>query len=264
MSKLALAKPSISAIQKGLVVTRNFAITKSPIILAIVATGGVVATGFMAYRAGIKAEHILKNLEEDKGEPLTIQEELVSTWKVWVPPVISGGLTIAAIIGSVAISEKRRAALASLYTISEAALKEYQDKTEELVGVKKEQEIRDRVNQSTIGTGDSISNDVILASGLVWVKDRLTGREFPSTADQIRSAACEINERILGGDMCASLNEFYDEIGLDNCGLGVDCGWNLEQLCKPYLTSGLTSDMKPILILDWERGHRPSVNYRDI
>ena len=264
MSKLALAKPSISTIQKGLVVTRNFVITKSPILLAMAATGGVVTTGVMAYRAGIKAEHILIKRESEKGESLTIEEKVTSTWKVWLPPVVSGGLTIAAIVGSTVISEKRRAALAGLYAISEAALKEYQDKAEEVVGAKKEQEIRDRVNRAAIVDGTHMPSQDLMEAGSVLVQDRLSGRVFMSSAQHIRAAACEINERIQGGDMCASLNEFYDEIGLDECELGQECGWNLDTLCKPYFTSGLTSEMRPILVLDWERGYRPKVNYRDI
>lgn len=268
MSKLALTKPSISVIQKGLVTTRNFVITKSPIILAAIGVGGVVTTGVMAYRAGIKAEQIRRKLEEDIGyeeyrTPST--EEIVkATWKLWIPPVASGILTIGAIVGSTAISEKRRAALAGLYAISEAALKEYQDKTEEVVGAKKEQEIRDKVNQAAIPNGRGTPSQDLMEAGSVLVQDRLSGRVFMSSAQHIRAAANEVNERILGGDMCASLNEFYDEIGLEECELGSECGWNLETLCKPYFTSGLTSDMRPILVLDWERGHRPKVNYRDI
>lgn len=268
MSKLALAKPSISVIQKGLVTTRNFVITKSPIILATIGVGGVVTTGVMAYRAGIKAEQIQNELKEKVYEledrTPTTEETIKATWKVWIPPVASGLLTIGAIVGSTAISEKRRAALAGLYAISEAALKEYQDKTEEVVGAKKEQEIRDRVNQTAIPNGKGTPSQDLMEAGSVLVQDRLSGRVFMSSAQHIRAAANEVNERILGGDMCASLNEFYDEIGLDECELGSECGWNLETLCKPYFTSGLTSDMRPILVLDWERGHRPKVNYRDI
>lgn len=268
MNKLALTKPSINAIQKGLVTTRNFVITKSPIILAAIGVGGVVTTGIMAYRAGIKAERIKVDLDEkmfdlERRTPST-EEVVKETWKVWIPPVASGILTIGAIIGSTAISEKRRAALAGLYAISEAALKEYQDKTEEIVGAKKEQEIRDRVNQAAIPNGRGTPSQDLMEAGSVLVQDRLSSRVFMSSAQHVRAAANEINERILGGDMCASLNEFYEEIGLDSCELGSECGWNIETTCKPYFTSGLTSDMRPMLVLDWERGHRPLVTYRDI
>lgn len=266
MNKLVLSKPSVSMIQKGLVTTRNFVITKSPIILAAIGVGGVVTTGVMAYRAGIKAEQIQHDLIDDtfqtEARYPTTEEIVKATWKVWIPPVVSGALTIGAIIGSTAISEKRRAALAGLYAVSEAALKEYQEKTEEVVGKKKEQEIRDRVNESKAVDADPPWE--VAPSGVVWVLDRWTGREFQSTVERIRSAANELNSRILNGDLCASYNDFYEEIGLKGCEMGTECGWNLNHLCNPYFTSTLTSDMRPILVLDWDRGNTPSVNYRDI
>lgn len=268
MGKLVLTKPSVGALTKGLVTVRNLAITKSPILLTIVGVGGVITTGVMAYKAGIKVNQIVTDLQERtkeaEGREPTFEEKAMACWKTCVPPVVSGGLTIAAIVGSAAISEKRRAALAGLYAVSEAALKEYQDKTEEIVGTKKEQAIRDAVNTdyaSQMVVDPSLAS---MAAGDVIVKEKFTGRIFASSADKIRRAAIEINEQIQGGDYCASLNEFYSILGWDQNDIGDECGWNLDHLCRPYFTHGLTSEMRPVLVLDWDRNGRPIPTYRDI
>ena len=60
-------------------------------------------------------------------------------------PVVTGVCSAACIIGASSISARRNAALVTAYTISETALKEYRDKAVEVVGVKKEQAIRDAV-----------------------------------------------------------------------------------------------------------------------
>lgn len=264
MGQLTLIQPKfVTVAKKGIALTGNILVKQSPIILAGTAIVGVGATGFLAYKAGLKANEVIKYAEEEKGEALTVQETIQTGWKLWIPPVASGALTVGAIVASTAISEKRRAALAGLYALSETALKEYQDKVEETYGPKKEQAIRDQIN------ADKVKNDACpfeegQFSGRVLVKDRLSGRIFLGDVNKIRQEVCEMNERILAGDMCCSLNEFYEAIDLDSIELGTETGWNLSHLARVYFTSALTSDMRPILVLDWDRNGGPTADYRDI
>lgn len=262
----------INSIKKGLVLTRNYLIKQSPILLTIAAVGGVVTTTILAIRATTKAEKLIekKKVEENVSidEHLTIEETVKTVWKEYIPPVVSAGLTIAAIIGSSAINEKRKAALAGLYALSETALSEYQGKTKDLLGEKKEAEIRDLVN------GDRAKDEVVppnhvemLSSGKCWVKDVMSGQKFWSSVQDICRARDEINDGIISGDMCASLNDFYEAIaadGLESVELGCEVGWKIGHLCKPYFTSTLTSGGIPILVLDWDPKGRPEADYRDI
>lgn len=264
MSQLTLAQPGILvAARKGLAVTSNFIVKQSPIILAGTAIVGVGTTGYLAYKAGLKADEVIKAAEEAKGEPLTTQEKVQTGWKLWIPPVASGVMTVGAIVASSAISQKRQAALAGLYAMSETALKEYQGKVEEKYGPKKEQEIRDAVN------ADLVKDDCPPfipdpPMGKVWIKDRMSGRLFFQDIEKVRAAINEMNAAILGGDMCWSLNEFYESIGEESNDMGTMCGWNLSHLARPYFTSALTSDMHPVLVLDWDSNGGPIPDYRDI
>lgn len=264
MGKLALVQPGfITAAKKGIALTGNVIVKQSPIILAGTAIIGVGATGYLAYKAGLKVSEVLRNAEEEKGEPLTKEEKIQTGWKLCVPPVVSGTLTVGAIVASTAISEKRRAALAGLYAISETALKDYQKKIEETYGPKKEQDIRDRVAADKV-RHDTVPWDDGSYNELVPVKDGLTGRIKPSSRDIIVRAINEMNSAILDGDMCWSLNDFYISIGWDPCDLGSETGWNLSNLARPYFTSALTSEMRPILVLGWDVNGAPTPNYRDI
>lgn len=267
MGKLAIVQPSfITSAKKGLAMTGNVISKQSPIILAGTAMLGVAATGYLAYKAGLQVEEVIRHAEQEKGDALTKQEVIQSSWRLWIPPVASGVLTIGAIVASTAISEKRRAALAGLYAMSEATLKEYQEKTGQLVGKKKEQEIRDAVNTSRV-ENDPPPWDIELPAGKVWVKDKMTNRYFYDDVQSIRAAANHINESIFSGEMCMSLNDFYDILDnpkLPPCELGSYVGWSISHTCELYFTSALTSDMKPVLVMDWAANGSPRADYREI
>lgn len=261
----------LGALKKGLLLTKNYIVKQSPIMLTIAGVGGIITTVVMAVKATTKADRLLEEKKAEEGlqvdESLTVEETVKTVWKEYVPTAISAALTITAIVGAAAINEKRKAALAGLYALSETALKEYQDKAEEIVGPKKAQEIKDKVNQASVRDTICPFTEEQLSGGSVPIKDLLSGRLFYSTPDRIRNAAAEINQNILGGDLCASLNEFYEIVaapGLEPNALGGECGWNMDTLCKPYFTSSMTSDMRPILVLDWDRHGRPVHDYRDI
>lgn len=274
MSNLVLAKPQlITTVQKALVVGKNTLVKQSPIILAGIGISGVVTTSVLAARGSIRANELIREAEFKKGEEtgdcvLTTREKLQAGWKPYAPAIISGTLTVAAIVASTTISQKRQTALAGLYALSETALKEYQDKIEATYGPKEVQKIRDEIN------GDRVKNasvppwdDSVLPQGTVQCFDKLTGRKFSCSAERLKRAENDLNAAILGGDMCASLNELYsliDSPELPCCTLGEEVGWNLEHLCRMYFTSCLTSDMKPCLVLDYVSGNEPSYTYRDI
>lgn len=275
MSNLVLAKPEfISTTRKLIVRGGNFIAKQSPIILAGTAIVGVGTTAYLATKAGIRANELIKEAEHEKmqaqGEDssLTAIEKIQASWTAYVPTVISGGLTIGAIIASSAISQRRQAALAGLYALSETALKEYQDKIEKEYGPKEAQKVRDAINGDHVGNAGLPPWDIdTLPQGDVLCFDKFTGRYFVSSVQKIQFASAELTKMIYGGDMCASLNEFYGLLNnkdLPQCEVGDDVGWNIDTPPEAYFTSCLTSDMKPCLVLDWANSHGPTYRYRDI
>ena len=57
----------------------------------------------------------------------------------------------------------------------------------------------------------------------------------------------------------ASLNDFYDEIGLEPTSQGDDLGWNLDELMDVSFGAGLTKDDKPCIVLNYSVA--PKYNY---
>jgi len=75
--------------------------------------------------------------------------------------------------------------------------------------------------------------------------DEFTGRFFYGTVDEVQRAANDVNVKIMEfGD--ASLNDFYDLLGLDRIPIGDDLGWSGSPI-QLRVGSMLSSDQRPAI-----------------
>lgn len=222
-------------------------------ILIGVSIMGVVSTIATTIKATLKAQNQVVDAEIEKGEPLTKTEVLEVTWKTYIPPVIVGGVTIACIVGANSIHTKRHAALASLYSLTDASLKEYQSKVLEEVGPKKAQKILDDLAQDQLNSNPLSENDIfVTGTGEVLCYDSMSGRYFKSSIESIKRARNDFNHRLLHDmAMWMSLNEFYYEIGLPAIELGDYVGWTPDKLLEISFPTKLTDDGQPCLVLNY-------------
>lgn len=236
-------------------VTRN-----SSTILTSVATAGVITTAIFAGDGTVKAYKIIADrgdvtLEDDvwvSDKPST-KEVVLLTWRCYIPAIVMGGLTIGCIIGANHISLRRNAALASVYSITETALKEYQDKVVETIGPNKEMKIRDEVAADKVKESPpGGKNEVILTGkGEVLCMDGYTGGYFRSDIEKVRQAINEFNRNLMS-DMFLSLNDFYDYLGLKHSPMGDDLGWDIDKgLLDVKFSSCLTEAGEPCLVLNY-------------
>lgn len=201
----------------------------SPEILTGIGIAGMIATTVTAVKATPKALRLVDEREIQEGKRLTTMEVVKTTWKCYIPAAVTGTLSIACIIGASSVSLKRNAALATAYTISETALKDYREKAIEVVGEKKEQAIRDAVAKDKITKNPIENNEVLMTgAGETLCYDVLSGRYFKSDIEKIKRAVNEVNHNMLS-EMYVSLNDFYYEIGLPDIKLGECLGWNIEK-----------------------------------
>lgn len=235
----------------------------SPDILTGLGLGGMVATTIMAVKATPKALSLIEQAGRQKGSdenplddmeytPLTKLETVKVAWKPYIPVAITGILSISCIIGARSMSIKRNAALATAYTLSETALREYTDKVIETVGEKKEKEIKDLLVKDKVSNNPMKNNEVIITDrGNTLCYDMLSGRYFKSDIDRIKKAINVLNHQMLR-DGYVSLNDFYYEIGLNNTKMGDDLGWNSDRgLIDLNFSSQLADDGSPCLVLDF-------------
>lgn len=136
-------KPNIKAAYNAV---KKSTIKHSPEILTGIGIAGMVTTTVMAVRATPKALKLIGSAELKKanetnipyeGHNLSKTEIIKVTWKCYVPVAITGGLSIACLIGASSVNARRNAALATAYSIAETSLKEYQNKVVETIGEKK-------------------------------------------------------------------------------------------------------------------------------
>lgn len=228
----------------------------STVILTAVAVTGTITTAVLAGRASFRAAEIL-DLENynrelsDIPEPMDIREKVDLTWKLYVPAIGTGALTIACIVGANRIGTRRAAAMAAAYSLSEKAFVEYKDKVIEKMGETKEQKVRDAIAQDRVDASPVSSREVIITGGGdVLCYDSITGRYFESNVETLRKAQNDINHQIMSS-MYATLHEFYNLIGLPSTLYSSEVGWNNDNLLELEFSTVLSEDGKPCLSVEY-------------
>ena len=139
-----MKKPNLPALAKSL----SLSVRKhSPEILTGIGIAGMITTVIVAVRATPKAMNLIENRKKELNDQLVEDaksknldkvvrvdklkpmEVVQAAWKPYVPAVVTGTLSVACLIGASSVNLKRNAALATAYTLSESALKEYRGKS---------------------------------------------------------------------------------------------------------------------------------------
>ena len=236
----------------------------SPGILTGIGITGMIGATFMAVKATPKALYLIETKkEESEVEELTSVEAIKTCWKCYIPAALTTVVSAACLIGASTVSAKRNAALATAYSISEAALREYQEKVVEVIGEKKEKAVRDAVAKDQIERDPVTKSEVVIidSNSNTLCYEPLSGRYFKSTIDKIKKAEIKLDRQMIQ-EMYVSLNDFYWEIGLDGTDLGDKMGWNLS---KGYMdlsfSSQLADDGTPCAVIVY--GIPPVYDYQN-
>ena len=250
-----MGKQGLSTFAKNLggVISKN-----SPTILTGTAVVGFCTTVIFAVKATPKALILIDHQKEVVGgETLKPWEYVKITWKCYIPTAAVGAATIACIIGSNSINQRRTAALATVYGLTEAAFSEYKDKVVEIVGEKKERGVRDAIAKDRIDRDPIGNNEVIITkTGDALCYDVFSSRYFKSDIDKLKKVENVLNKQLLD-EMYVSLNDFYHEIGLCGTKMGGDLGWSVtDGLINFYFSSHLASDGTPCLVIDSRQAPR--------
>lgn len=224
----------------------------SPEILTGIGIAGMVTTTILAVKATPKAMMLIeekkKVAEVDKLAPVDVVK---TTWKCYIPAAVTGIAATACLIGSTKVSVRRHAALATAYKLSETAMNEYKDKVVEMVGEKKEKVIKEKVAEEKLIQNPVTKTEVIVTNeGTSLCYDYSSGRYFESSIAKIKDAQIAINERLLHS-ICGSvsLNDFYDELGLDHIDIGEILGWNTDELVDIHFGYAPANDGRPCITI---------------
>ena len=250
-----MSKPNLSRIFKN---TRQAFVKHSPEILTGVGIAGMITTTVLAVRATPKALDLISKKEYEEQRDLTAMETVKTAWKPYVPAVITGTLSTACLIGANSVNLKRNAALAAAYTLSDTAFREYKEKVVETIGEKKEQTVRDKVAEKQVQENPPSNEVNIIGKGPSLCLEPLSMRYFKADINTIKKAANEVNAQILTSVYgWATINDFYDELGLPHTDTGDNLGWDLDNRVDIHISAQVTEDGEPCLVI----GHNNPPKY---
>lgn len=236
----------------------RFAKRNAPTLLTGVSVVGVVTTAFLTARATYKAAKEIDEVErkalngEISDEPREKTKEIVkATWLLYVPPVVTGAITIGCIVASNKTSANRTAAAVAAYTLTEKAFSEHREKFIEQFNESKENKLRaaiaqDHLNKTPtphhliesaaadralVEAGDANNEVVVLGPKRVRYFEDYTGRRFLSDRETIERAVNKVNQRLIHENYC-SLSYFYELVGLGHTQFSDETGWHVDPLLE--------------------------------
>ncbi len=239
--------------------TGKFVTDNSPTILTAIGAVGLVTTAYLTGKASFRASRLIfeenskRALKDgDHAVYLDRKEEVQLVWKTYILPVLTGSLSVAAIIGANRIGTRRAAAMATAFTLSERALSEYKEKVVEQIGTNKEQKVRNAVAQNKVDNLGSL--EVLNAGGGDQLfMDPYSSRVWESTMEEVKGVINDINFQI-NNHGYATLSDLYDHLGLDHTRVSSEMGWNSNQLIDPKFETTMAEykgQMRSVIVLDF-------------
>lgn len=205
---------------------------KSPVILLAIGCIGVAATAVSAVFDKERYDNIIEDVKKDKEEN---QEEMKKTDVIkvvaksyWRTAVI-GVFSICCIIASNRITAGQLATVGAAYAASETKRKEFMEKATEVMGEKKVNEIKNKIDEDNMMT--AINNvQSIPGEGIQLFYEPWTGRVWKDEKTNVEAGINSANSELLNSDML-SLNDWCDHISHGKLGEtkgGEDQGWTTE------------------------------------
>ena len=256
---------------------RSTLATYTPEIMTGLGISGMVTSTILAVTATPKALRLIEERKEELNqqnfereingdyslrdhkelERLDFKETFKTVWRCYLPTAVLTLMSTACLIGASSVHIRRNAVLATAYRLSETAMAEYKNKVIETIGEKKEKTIRDEINKDKLQENPVNTKEIILTEkGNTLCYEPMSGRYFKSDIDQITKAINRINNRI-NSEFYVSLNDLYEELGLEGTALGCELGWNSNMgMIEANFSSQLASDGTPCLVLDVDKPPR--------
>lgn len=242
---------------------RTLSRNSSKILLGLGIAGAFTAVGF-AITATPKAMILLEEKKQELGvEKLDAKTIIKTAAPVYIPTAISMGVSTGCIIAASGVNDRRNAALAAAYTMSETALRSYQDKVVETVGPEKAKEIKEAVALDKMakcpeagsapvatpvksGIGNDFYNDPVKC----W--ESLSGTYFIASRNMLEKAINGVNKQLLS-DFRVTENDLFDYLGIDHNRNGDLLGWDTESTLEinTFYASKLDDEGMPCLVLDY-------------
>lgn len=216
--------------QVAKVVSKNM-----PKILLGLGVAGGIGTTVLAVKQTVKAvDHINAKKEELETEELTKKEVVKTVYKDYIPVAVLGLASVTCVICSSHISEKRHAALAAAYKLTETTLHDYISATDEVVSSQKKHEIDQKFAEKQKERNDEVRDGstyapITIKKGETICFDLTFDHMFSCNLAKIHRVIDELNRRFKDGEDFITLNEVRAALDSENLRYleaFEDLGWN--------------------------------------
>ena len=207
----------------------------------------------LAVVATVKTEEKIREKKEEKAEiirkesdhpevpvnvdsiELPVKEVIKIAWKYYIPSLAATATGAFCSASSTKEGLKRTAEAIGMYQLSELAAANYRNKTREVIGEKKEEEISNRLVKDRMelvrDEDGHIASVYDTRDGSTLCFDYWSGRYFYSDIDYIRRQINVVNETMLKESLSmegwATLNDVYNAIGLPETGSAEHLIWRV-------------------------------------
>lgn len=222
-----------------------------------IAIGGVAITAVVSGNSALKADEILKGMDEDAGKV----DKIKAVAPALAPAAISALVTIGLMIFAHRSDLKAQAGLVSALAISEASKNEHVKQIMSKLDPKKAEEVEKEVAVEQINLSNA---DVYDFGGDILFYDEFLDRKFLATHEAVMAAVGKIALELNGLDS-QNVNDLYYYIWevspgekkdkYHEAGVGKLFGWNAGFDSPPYITTvdcGLI-DGRPAIYLDYTK-----------
>ena len=202
-------------LKAALKLARSGLIKYAPQIATGVGLGLALVAGVRAVQKTPEAVKLIERKKEGKKDELTVTETVKTVWRCYLPSVIIFIVACVLIIGGQRISTRRAVAAATACSLYETQLKQYQEAAKEVLGDKKEAEIRTQMARNEVTSRPPLSSDDIVSTGRgnALFYDELSKRYFWSDPAYVDKIFQNLNFQLLD-EMYVSLNDYWDALGL--------------------------------------------------
>ena len=241
-------------------------VRKLPEILGGIGMGGFIFATIKAVEATPKA---MKQIEEDKAE--TTSEKIRSGWRYYILPgvgIIIGGVCV---ISALTVYHKRTINLATMCLGYEQLLAKQYEKTEEIVGKKKAEQIKDAVALDPVESQtEPVSESGIIHTGYgnTLFYESITGRFFRSSIERVNSAELKLGKMLMN-EVRVTATDWFDLLNIPKTDISDGCVWDIDngipelrRPCGKLPTTSTENGTEPCFVLSWTPG--PQTKYKNV
>jgi hypothetical protein len=139
--------------------SRSFYAENKAHIFTALGITGTIATGVLSARDGAKSARKIDRKAIELGRQLTTKEKIQLCWMDYWDAVLAGGISCFSTFKSDMINTDEISKRTALLIASEKAYEKLSQKTREVLGEKKTQQIRDEIAKETVHDGTTITQE---------------------------------------------------------------------------------------------------------